>query len=123
MGDVPHPAPTLPLAGSAMLVPPAPAPQVAHGMGMAADGALGFVAGLPPAFSAYRLGALTQADPWTGRSPLLTYFAGLHAATLDPLRANLHLAGPRVMCFEVVARHGTACAEAPACVCLPRRGQ
>ena len=82
--------------------------QIAHVLDKAAENVLGFISVLPGAFSAYRFKAIIEPDVRTGESPLNKYFAGLNSQNLGPFMANIYLAEDRILCFELMARNGTA---------------
>eukprot|EP00906_Rhabdomonas_costata_P026635 RCo037944 len=81
--------------------------KIAHILDKSAEDVLGFISVLPGAFSAYRYKALTEPDCDNGESPLNKYFAGMHTQDLGPFMSNIYLAEDRILCFELMARHGT----------------
>ena len=82
--------------------------KIAHILDKSAEAILGFISVLPGAFSAYRYKALVEPDPSSGESPLNKYFAGLQSDDLGPFMSNIYLAEDRILCFELIARHGTS---------------
>lgn len=74
------------------------------------ESVFGYISVLPGAFSAYRFQALQNVTPTTG--PLVSYFKGetMHGADASGgiFEANMYLAEDRILCFELVAKQGSA---------------
>ncbi|KAK9257342.1 chitin synthase-domain-containing protein [Lipomyces tetrasporus] len=70
------------------------------------ESVFGYITVLPGALSAYRYIALQNDNE--GKGPLAQYFKGenLEGKNADVFTANMYLAEDRILCWELVAKHG-----------------